>query len=69
MHRVEQRWVGLPDGIRTMRTLEQLAQAGLCRRSFDHVQQCIVFTITPLGLRTLRLNGDATGPFASESGI
>ncbi len=52
--REAQRWRGLPEGVRSLRTLEQLAQAGFCRFSFDDTRQCIIFTITPQGRRAAR---------------
>ncbi|UHD47636.1 hypothetical protein LUX29_10940 [Aureimonas altamirensis] len=47
--RNDQRWHGLPHGIRTLRTLEQLAHAGFCRSSYDQSRQAITFTITRAG--------------------
>lgn len=47
--RNDQRWHGLPHGIRTLRTLEQLAHAGFCRSSYDQARQAITFTITRAG--------------------
>ncbi|KHJ56260.1 hypothetical protein LA66_06700 [Aureimonas altamirensis] len=51
--RNDQRWHGLPHGIRTLRTLEQLAHAGLCRSSYDQARQAITFTITRAGRQAI----------------
>ncbi|MCM2503628.1 hypothetical protein NDN16_08065 [Aureimonas altamirensis] len=68
--RNDQRWHGLPHGIRTLRTLEQLAHAGFCRSSYDQARQAITFTITRAGrqaVSTMDEQQPLTQPRSSET--
>ena len=66
--RNDQRWHGLPHGIRTLRTLEQLAHAGFCRSSYDQARQAITFTITRAGRQAISAMDERQESRRSRSG-